>query len=128
MADKQTILIVEDESPAALALSDVLKSEGFDVLVASNGKEGLATAIAKHPDIILADLKMPEMGGLEMIREIRKDAPWGATVPVVILSNIADGATVTDTQDAGAADYFIKGDIQMSEIITRIRSRLAETK
>jgi len=123
MSDKKTILIVEDEAPAALALGDVLKGEGFEIITAHDGKEGLAAAITKHPDMILADLKMPRMSGLDMIREIRRDA-WGATVLVIVLSNAADGSIVQEAQEIGAVDYFIKGDMQMAEIIERIQKRL----
>lgn len=123
MTDKKTILVVEDESAAVLALGDVLKGEGFDVLTARNGKEGLGTAIAKHPDIILADLKMPEMGGLEMVRKLRDDA-WGKDVPVMILTNVSDGTVVEEAQAAGAVEYFIKGDMHIVDIIDRIRKRL----
>ena len=121
---KKTILVVEDEAPAVLALGDVLKGEGFEVLTAGNGKEGLASAIAKRPDMILADLKMPEMGGLDMVRQLRADE-WGKNVPVMILTNAADGETVQAAQDLGALEYFIKGDMHMAEIIDRIRARLA---
>ena len=122
---KKTILVVEDEAPAVLALGDVLKGEGFEVLTAGNGKEGLASAIAKRPDMILADLKMPEMGGLDMVRQLRADE-WGKSVPVMILTNAADGETVQAAQDLGALEYFIKGDMHMAEIIERIRARLGE--
>ena len=120
---KHTILVVEDESAAVLALGDVLKGEGFEVLTATNGKEGLATAIAKRPDMILADLKMPEMGGMEMVAQLRND-PWGKDVPVMILTNASDGETVQQAQDLGAMEYFVKGDMHMTDIIARIKSRL----
>lgn len=127
MSDKYSILVVEDEAPALLALGDVLKGEGFEVFTATNGKEGLATAIAKRPHMILADLKMPEMGGLEMVRSLRNDS-WGKDVPVMILTNLADGETVQEAQDLGAMEYFVKGDMLMAEIIARIRARLGEKK
>lgn len=124
MSDKKKILIVEDEAPAALALGDVLQGEGFEVVTAHDGKEGLAAAITKHPDIILTDLKMPRMSGMDMIREIRRDA-WGATVPVIVLSNASDGSIVQEAQEIGAVDYFIKGDMQMVEIVERIQKHLS---
>lgn len=123
MNTQHVILVVEDEEPVLLALSDVLKGEGFEVLTARNGKEGLATAIAKRPHMILADLKMPEMGGIEMVLNLRSD-PWGKEVPVMFLTNLADGETVEEAQELGAVDYFIKGDMRMAEIVERIKSRL----
>jgi CheY-like chemotaxis protein len=124
---KKKILVVEDEGPVLLALGDILKGEGFEVFTAQNGKEGLATAIAKRPDMILADLKMPEMGGLEMVRELRNDS-WGKDVPVMVLTNVSDGSVVQEAQEAGAVEYFIKSDSHMAEIVERIRKRLGAPK
>ena len=70
-ATKETILIVEDEAPAAEALQITLEREGFDVLIAGDGEEGLKMALENHPDMILADLKMPKKDGLQMIKELR---------------------------------------------------------
>lgn len=128
MSDKKTILVVEDEGPVILALTDILKDEGFEVLSARNGKEGLATAITHHPDMILADLKMPEMGGMEMVHEIRQDQQWGASVPVMFLTNVSDGSIVEEAQEAGAVEYFIKSDSHMTDIVERIRTRLGVAK
>jgi len=69
----KTILLVEDEAPAALVLSKALEAEGFAETIAPNGVIGLEKALSLHPDIILSDLKLPFLGGMDMIREIRKD-------------------------------------------------------
>ena len=126
MNTKQSILLVEDELPAALALSNVLKDEGFEVFTAVNGEEGLMMALEHHPDMILADLKMPKMGGMEMIRELRKDA-WGKDAEVIILTNASEVQLIEEAMSHNAFHYLIKGDSSMAEVIAKIRARLTDT-
>lgn len=124
MTDTPTILIVEDEGATRLALADVMKGEGFTVITASDGVEGLKTAIKKHPDIILADLKMPKMDGLQMLAELRKDA-WGATAEVVILTNVSDVASVEQAMSLNSFHYIVKSDSSIDDIVKKVRGRLA---
>src|SRR6185312_13646530 len=86
------ILVVEDEASIALALGDKLAQEKFTVSKAVDGEEGLAVALREHPDLILLDLRMSKMTGLEMLDELRKDA-WGKTANVMIMTNVADTAS-----------------------------------
>ena len=123
---KQTILIVEDEAPAAMALADALKNEGFEVWRAADGNEGLQMAIEKKPDILLADLKLPNMGGMEMIRELRKDA-WGKNAKVIILTNLSDLHNLQEAVNQGAFHYLIKGDSSMADVVNAVRAQLHTT-
>lgn len=75
-AKEHTILIVEDDVPELNALRDKFTHEGFSILEAKNGEEGLATALREHPDLILLDIIMPVMDGMTMLVNLRKD-PWG---------------------------------------------------
>lgn len=120
MDTKHTVLLVEDEAPAALALSQVLKDEGFEVMTAGDGEEGLSIALEKHPDVILADLKMPKMGGLAMIHKLREDA-WGKSAKVVILTNASDVESIEQAMTEGAFQYLTKGDSSMDAIVEKVR-------
>ncbi len=120
MDTKHTVLLVEDEAPAALALSQVLKDEGFEVMTAGDGEEGLNIALEKHPDVILADLKMPKMGGLAMIHKLREDA-WGKSAKVVILTNASDVESIEQAMTEGAFQYLTKGDSSMDAIVEKVR-------
>jgi CheY-like chemotaxis protein len=122
-----TILVVEDEAPTALALGDKLAHEGYTVLKAVNGKEGLDMALAGHPDLILADLKLPEMDGMEMIRRIRADN-WGRDAKIIILSNMSDVSKIEEAMVHGTFHYMIKGDASMVDILEKVRSQLAPEK
>src|SRR4051812_4280761 len=121
------VLIVEDEVPTALALGDKLAHEGYTVLKAVNGKEGIRTALAEHPDLILADLRMPEMSGMEMISELRKDS-WGATVKIMILTNISDVESIDEAMRHNTFQYIVKGDTTMENVLGKIRAQFDETK
>ena len=119
------ILIVEDEVPTALALGDKLAHEGYTVIKAYNGKEGLAMALAEHPDLILADLRMPEMSGLELIAELRKDS-WGANVKVIILTNVSDVESIDEAMRHNTFHYIVKGDTTMQNVLEKICAQFAE--
>src|SRR5437899_7704459 len=83
MADKQRILVVEDDLAILSGLSMNLKFEGYDVEQAQDGKTGLQKAIDLAPDLIVLDVMLPGMNGLEVIKELR---PRGRTTPVSMLS------------------------------------------
>jgi len=123
--EKKTILIVEDEGSLRGVLDDKLISSGFDVLEARNGLEGLTTALAKHPDLILLDLSMPKMDGMTMLRELRKDA-WGKAVPVIIMTNLPseDEKRNQDIAELEPTYYFVKVEKSIGEVVAKIKERL----
>lgn len=121
---KKTILIVEDEQPQMLALTDAFEKEGFATLQATDGQKGLDLALAKQPNLILLDNRMPEMSGYTMLRKLRKENSWGAGVPVVFFSNIAigDDAEAEDIMQAGPAYYLMKSDTSLAQLVAKIKS------
>jgi len=121
------ILIVEDEVPTALALGDKLQHEGYLVSRAVDGKEGLRMALAEHPDLILADLRLPEMSGMEMITELRKDS-WGAAVKVMILTNVSDVESVDEAMRQNTFHYIVKSDTTMASVLEKVKAQLDEEK
>lgn len=123
--ENKKILIVEDDEVFLNALRDRLSAESFEVLGAKNGKDGLDLALKSHPDIILLDILMPVMGGLEMITELRKDK-WGKDVKVVILTNLNNDSKIADFLEKGAYDYFIKADLSLNEVVKRVKERLTD--
>ena len=117
------ILIVEDEKPLIHALHDKLQREGFEILQAQNGKDGLALALEKHPDLILLDIIMPIMDGVTMLRELRKDE-WGKFARVIMLTNLTDAEKTEEALRTGASDYLIKADWKLEDLINKIRGTL----
>ena len=113
------LLLIDDEAPFVRALGVSLRALGYDVDAAPTGATGLAKAAATNPDIIVLDLGLPDMDGLEVLRGLRA---W-TTVPVIVLSaRHQDGAKVA-ALDGGADDYVTKP-FSMSELLARIRAAL----
>jgi len=111
------ILVVDDEERIKNFLKSKLKASGYEVLTASNGLEGLEQAQAQEPDLIVLDLLMPKMGGLEMLKELR----GFSTVPVIILTaKGADAERITGLQ-LGADDYLPKP-FNPDELVARIEA------
>lgn len=82
---KKTILVVEDENDIRSFVKTYLESDGFRVLEAANGKEGLQALKGETPDLIVSDIMMPEMDGYEFFRELRSRPEW-KKIPVIILT------------------------------------------
>lgn len=120
---KKTILIVEDEEPMQLALKDLLTFEGFDVLMAQNGLEGLEIALEKHPDLILLDILMPKMNGIRMLKILRTNE-WGKKAKIIILTNYDEREDVAAALENEVYDYFVKTDIKIAEVIQKIKEKL----
>lgn len=103
MNKTHTVLIIEDEEPMRHVLADTLGQEGLRVLEASDGKKGLSSALLNHPDLILLDIIMPQMSGMTVLKELRKDS-WGQDVPVLILTNLNDIPSVINALEFDIAD------------------------
>jgi DNA-binding response OmpR family regulator len=120
---KKKVLIVEDDKALRNVLKDKLNNENFSVLVANDGKEGLSVAEKKKPDLILLDIIMPKMNGLEMLKKLREDR-WGKTVPILLLTNDSNPEHMRETLKVDASDYLIKSDWNLEDIIKKIKETL----
>lgn len=114
------ILIIEDDKSLFHALSDKLLSQGFEVVNALNGEDGLVKAISEHPDLILLDIIMPHMDGITMLKKLREDA-WGKNAKVVMLTNVNDTNNISQTIELGSFDYLVKSDLSLAEIVEKVR-------
>ncbi|OGI26051.1 MAG: hypothetical protein A3J76_05605 [Candidatus Moranbacteria bacterium RBG_13_45_13] len=123
MENKKTILIVEDEISMLNALRDKFTREGFEVLEAKNGEEGLEIALRDHPDLILLDIVMPKMDGMTMLKRIRADA-WGKDVKVIILTNLSDNEKTAAALAQGSYDYLVKSDWKIEDVVAKVKERL----
>lgn len=122
---KKTILVVEDEKSLRDTIVDILRLNNFLTLEAENGKDGVELALAKHPELILLDLIMPEMDGMTAFKKIREDA-WGATVPVIILTNLSatKEQLVEDMVTHKPMHYLIKSDWKIHDVVKKIEEIL----
>jgi len=121
--ESKKILVTEDDKVLLNLVRDGLTAEGFEVLGASNGKDGLEMALKSHPDLILVDVMMPIMNGVEMITKLREDE-WGKNAKVIVLTNLNSEKTVADFLEKGAYDYLIKSDWPLEAIIKKVEEKL----
>ena len=111
------ILIVDDEPQILRALRITLQARSYQIVTAGNGAEALTLAELDRPDLILLDLGLPDLDGVEVIRKLRT---W-STVPIVILSGRMESAAKVDALDAGADDYVTKP-FSVDELLARLRA------
>lgn len=111
------ILIVDDEKTIRRFLKATLKSHGYDVFEASNGREALDQSVSAHPDAIILDLGLPDADGIEITRKIRQRVK----TPIVILSVREDESDKIAALDAGADDYLTKP-FSAGEMLARLRA------
>jgi len=84
-AEAQTVLVVDDEPSAVVLLTDMLKTQGFRVLAAHDGRRGVAVALAERPDLIVLDLIMPGLTGFDVVQELREH-PETRDIPILIFT------------------------------------------
>jgi len=113
------VLVIDDEAEIRRALKSVLALRKFDVTLASNGSEGLDAAIDCSPELVILDLSLPDMDGLEVCRELRN---W-LKVPILVLSVRSDDADKITALDSGADDYLTKP-FSTGELLARVRALL----
>ncbi|MEO5964343.1 MAG: response regulator transcription factor [Candidatus Limnocylindrales bacterium] len=115
----RTILVVEDEPQISNLVRDYLEHAGFGVLTAADGAAGLATFRARRPDVVILDLGLPTVDGLDVVRTIRRDS----AVPIVILTARGDETDRVTGLELGADDYVVKP-FSPKELVARVRAVL----
>jgi two-component system cell cycle response regulator DivK len=118
-----TILIVEDNEMNRDMLSRRLSRRGFTVIVAGDGAEGLAAAVANRPDVVLMDLSLPGVDGLEATRRLRAD-PATASIPVIALTAHAMEADRAGALEAGCSDFDTKP-VDLDRLLRKIEAVLS---
>jgi len=119
MNDRPRILVVDDEPQLTRVLRTGLKSHGYDVRTAADGLSGLETFNDWHPDLVITDLAMPNMNGLELCRKVRAVSP----APIIVLSAKGEEKTKVEALDIGADDFVTKP-FGIDELLARIRAAL----
>jgi DNA-binding response OmpR family regulator len=117
------ILIVEDDRFLRELIARKLRNEGYDVIEAVDGEEGLKRIKEEKPDLILLDLILPGIDGFEVLAKAKED-PDTAQIPVIILSNLGQREEIERGLKLGAIDYLIKAHFTPGEIIEKIKNIL----
>lgn len=125
--EKNLILVVDDDNEIREIMKRGLSSQGFDVITANNGKEGLAIAIDKKPKLVVTDVQMPEMDGMEMLKELRISGEWGKNIPVIILTNFdASDETMDSIIKTEPSFYLLKSNIDPELLAEKIKETLRQ--
>ncbi len=126
VADRRRVLVVEDNATIVTVVRYFLELEGFDVVVAENGRIGLETALRSAPDVIVSDVKMPTMDGLEMVRALREN-PRTAGIRILMLTSEESVEGETRGLAAGADDYIVKP-VEPRRLAARVKALLARSR
>jgi two-component system, OmpR family, response regulator TrcR len=121
--DTRTILLVEDDEALRSLYQLTLEMNGLTVLTARNGEEGIESALANHPDLIVADLLMPKMDGITMMNKIREDV-WGRKAKVIFLTNLTDPESVFHSFKLKPEEYIVKIHTDVKEVVNKIRAAM----
>ncbi|MFA5746946.1 MAG: response regulator [Candidatus Paceibacterota bacterium] len=118
------ILVIEDEKILAEMYKDKLEKEGFEIILAGDGEEGIKMMKEQRPSLALLDLLMPNENGLELLKKQKED-PEISSIPVIVFSNFDDGETKRLTLSLGAKSYLIKSNHDPKEIVEEIKKYLS---
>jgi two-component system OmpR family response regulator len=116
------VLVVDDEPEMRDLLRKVLEKEGYRVSVAADGREAARALLGPRPDLVITDLLMPDVGGLDLLTEIRRTHP---DLPVIIVTAFGDWHTYSRALELGAA-AFISKPLKMAELVAAVHAALAQ--
>ncbi len=122
--NRKKILVIEDDVPLRRVLVEKLGDENFLVIEADDGVSGLEIALRERPELILLDIFMPKMDGITMLTHLRGDADWGRNASVLVLTNSTDADTIARVTGLGAADFLIKSEWSLADLVERIRKEI----
>ena len=118
------ILLIEDNPTLLYTYQIKLVINGFEVLTAADGEEGLSTALQNHPDLILLDILLPKMDGFVLMQKLRENS-WGKNVPIIILTNLDTNDKITQIiAENKPSGYLIKANTSPEEVVNHVREVL----
>jgi DNA-binding response OmpR family regulator len=115
------ILIAEDDGSLLSALQERFADEGFSVVTARDGEEGLIAVEKERPDLLLLDIRMPKMDGITMARKLKEA---GTDLPTIFLTNLDDIRHISEAMGVSKSDYLIKSDWNPDDVTARVKAKL----
>jgi len=123
MTNQIRIAIIEDDLTIAMMYKLKFELEGFEVSVSSDSRNSIEMISKINPDVILLDINMPEMNGVEVLKKIRK-LPGGQDILVFVLTNIGKQEAPTELERLGVVEYIVKADMTPHQIVERVKNTL----
>jgi CheY-like chemotaxis protein len=117
----QRVLLVEDSEPLRKVLAEKLRDDDFDVSEAGGGEEALKSIETNKPDVILTDIVMFPMDGLEFARQVRDMGTWGAEVPLIALTNQNSSEDEKRLASLNLTAYLVKSDTGLEEVVRQVQ-------
>lgn|SRR3989338_6700988 len=124
--DKLKVAIIEDEQFLASMYATKFELEGFAVIRAGDGAEGLRLIKESKPDMVLLDVVMPRVDGFEVLSNLRSD-PSTAKLPVILLTNLGQRADIEKGLKLGANDYIVKANYTPAQVVAKVKEHLKKT-
>jgi DNA-binding NarL/FixJ family response regulator len=121
---KILVEIVDDDEILCTNISKFLVDNGCDCIVAHNGKEGLSLMNSQKPDVVLLDIKMPFMDGIDLLKVLSKDNPEMLS-KIVLITNSQSSEYLADALELGIKEYFVKSDMSLQNILGLIKRKVA---
>lgn len=116
------VLIVEDDKSFLWILRQGFDNEGFSVVFAQDGEEGLETAVEEKPDLILLDIQLPKMDGITMAKKLKEK---GIKTQIIFLTNFNDPEHISQAVEiVGETDYIVKSDLHLDQIVAMVKQKL----
>ena len=119
--DKKKIVIVEDDRFLSLVLKSRLEKEGYEVVPAYDGAEGLELIKKELPALVVLDLVMPKMSGFEVLQKISTD-PQVSSIPIVVASNLGQESDIQKAKSMGVRDYYVKVQTSVDDLVKIFRT------
>ncbi len=123
MSKPKKVLIVEDEEYLAQMYQTKFENEGYEVLVANDGSEGIEKAKKNKPDIILLDIILPKKDGFMVLKELKADKIT-ANIKIIMLTNLGQDEDVTKGKKLGALDYLVKANLTPAQLVDKVAEYL----
>lgn len=117
------IAVIEDDAVISQMYRMKFEADGFDIQLANNGLHGVELVESFKPDIILLDLQMPEMNGVDALKIIRKN-DWGKDIPVIILTNLGEEEAPKELRALGIHSYIVKANLTPRQVVQRVKEAL----
>lgn len=117
------ILIIEDDPLINKMYAEKLSRDGYQTEVAENGLIGLEKLKASPPDLVILDIMMPKMGGIEVIEEMKKDTNL-EKIPIIVLSNLSESPDIEKAKKRGVKEYLVKSDLDPEDVTNAVKKYL----